>query len=571
MRGCSSLAAAVVVMSSLVCGAQVHGGGGVTLPNPPAVKTQPVVDQYQSADPNVPTRVTDPYRWLEDAHSPETRAFITAQNAYTAQYFSQVKKLPHVAKEIAELLKVDTMGVPEQRGDRYFFSRRKAEENQASIYMRSGLHGADERLIDAGTLSTDQNTSVNMLNLTEDGALLAYGIRVGGADELEVHFLDIATRKPTADMLPRARYYGVDIAPDKAGVYYSKLFAGEGTRVFYHRFGTPDGNDPMILGKEYHGEKLGEIDGISVRVTENGHFLVFSIGRGVPAKREDILIKDLRVADSPIVPLVYGIDSRFGEFNVGDTFYVQTDYKAPNGRILKAIQGKSPDEWPTVIPEGKDVLESVNAVGDKIFVLHLKDVTSELTAYSLDGRKLGEIPYPGIGAGSTLYGRAVDPDGFYTFQSIITPPTIYHYDTKTGKSEAFFTSKVPFDSSHYEVKQVFYTSKDGTKVPMFIAGKKGLKRDGSERLLMTGYGGFALSETPVWNPEYAWWMEEGGWFALPNLRGGDEYGEAWHKAAMFEKKQNVFDDWFAAAEYLIANKYTSPEHFAIRGRRTAAC
>ncbi len=566
MRGCTSLAATAVVMSSFVCGAQVHGGGGVTLPNPPAVKTQPVVDVYQSADPNVPTRVTDPYRWLEDAHSPETRAFITAQNAYTAQYFSQVKKLPHVAKEIAELLKVDTMGVPERRGDRYFFSRRNAEENQASIYMRTGLHGADEKLIDAGALSKDQNTSVNMLNLTEDGGLLAYGIRVGGADELEVHFLDVATRKPTADTLPRARYYGVDIAPDRKGVYYSKLFAGEGTQVFYHKFGTPDGSDPMILGKEYHGEKLGEIDGISVRVTENGHFLVFSIGRGVPAKREDILIKDLRVADSPIVPLVYGIDSRFGEFNVGDTFYVQTDYKAPNGRILKAIQGKSPDKWPTVIPEGKDVLESVNVVGDKIFVLHLKDVTSELTAYSLDGRKLSEIPYPGIGAGSTLYGRSVDPDGFYTFQSIITPPTIYHYDTKTGKSEAFFTSKVPFDSSHYEVKQVFYTSKDGTKVPMFIAGKKGLKRDGSERLLMTGYGGFALSETPVWNPEYAWWMEEGGWFALPNLRGGNEYGEAWHKAAMFEKKQNVFDDWFAAAEYLISNKYTSPEHFAIRGR-----
>jgi len=381
-----------------------------------------------------------------------------------------------------------------------------------------------------------------------------------------VHFLDVATRKEVGDVMPRARYSGVDIAPDKAGVYYSKLFPHEGNRVFYHKFGTALESDPMILGKEYRGEKLGEIDGVSVRATANGHYLVFRIGRGVPATREDILIKDLRTPDAPIVPLVYGIDSRFGEFSVGDTFYMRTDYKAPNGRVLKVIQGKGPDEWPVIIPEGKDVLEAVNVVGNKIFALRMKDVKSEVTIYSLEGKQEGHIEFPGIGAGSTLLGRAVDTDGFYTFQSIITPPTIFHYDTKTGKSEVFNVDKVPFDSMQYEVKQVFYTSKDGTKVPMFIAGKKGLKRDGSERLLMTGYGGFALSETPVWNPEYAWWMQQGGWFALPNLRGGNEYGEAWHKAAMFEKKQNVFDDWFAAAEYLIDNKYTVPSRFAIRGR-----
>jgi prolyl oligopeptidase len=190
----------------------------------------------------------------------------------------------------------------------------------------------------------------------------------------------------------------------------------------------------------------------------------------------------------------------------------------------------------------------------------------ELTVYSLDGKETGKIGYPGVGAGTSLSGRPEDKDGFYVFQSIITPPTIFHYDIATDRSEVFNVQKVPFDSNAYELKEVFYKSKDGTRVPMFIAGKKGLKRDGSERLLMTGYGGFAVSETPVWNPEYAWWMEQGGWFALPDLRGGNEYGEAWHKAAMFEKKQNVFDDWFAAAEYLIANKYTSAEHFAIRGR-----
>jgi prolyl oligopeptidase len=566
MRSGFLVAAAVLLSAAAAAGAQVQGRDGITLPNPPVVKTEPVVDEYKSAEPGVPTKITDPYRWLEDAHGPATRAYITAQNAYTAQYFSQVKMLPTVVDEMTKLLRVDFISTPTRRGDRYFFSKRSADENQASIYMRVGLHGEDEKLIDGSKLSADQNTSVNTLNLTEDGSMMAYGVRVGGADEVEVHFLDVAMRQDVGDVMPRARYSGVDISPDKAGVYYSKLFPHEGNRVFYHKFGTPLDSDAMILGKEYRGEKLGEIDGVGVRATANGHYLVFRIGRGVPATREDILIKDLRAPDSPIVPLVYGIDSRFGEFNVGDTFYVRTDYKAPNGRVLKVVEGKSPDEWPVILPEGKDVLEAVNVVDGQMYVLRLKDVKSEVTIYSLEGKAVGHIAFPGIGAGSTLSGRAVDTDGFYTFQSIITPPTIYHYDTRTGRSEVFNTEKVPFDSTQYEVKQVFFKSKDGTRVPMFIAGKKGLKRDGSERLLMTGYGGFALSETPVWNPEYAWWMQQGGWFALPNLRGGNEYGEAWHKAAMFEKKQNVFDDWYGAAEYLIANKYTTPERFAIRGR-----
>jgi len=250
----------------------------------------------------------------------------------------------------------------------------------------------------------------------------------------------------------------------------------------------------------------------------------------------------------------------------GDQFFVNTDFNATNHRVLKAVPGEKPEQWTTVIPETKDAIDETSIVGGKLFVLRLHDVISEVTAYSLDGNPTGKIDFPGIGAGSGLSGRAGYKDGFYTFQSIVTPPTVFHYDAATGKSDVFYTQKVPFDSAAYELKQVFYTSKDGTRVPMFIAGKKGLKRDGSERLLMFGYGGFALSETPVWNPEYAWWMSQGGYFALPDLRGGNEYGENWHKAAMFEKKQNVFDDWFAAAEYLIANKYTSPQHFAIRGR-----
>jgi prolyl oligopeptidase len=467
---------------------------------------------------------------------------------------------------MASLLRVDYVSIPTRRGDNYFFSKRLAAENQASLYIRQGLHGPDQRLIDANTLSADQNTSVSLVDLTSDGALMAYGLRIGGADELEIHFLDLTTRKPTPDILPSARYYGVQIAPDNHGVYYSKFFPHEGTRIFYHAFNTPVADDPTIFGREYRGEALSEIDNIGLSITDNGHYLVLAIGHGVPAKREDVLIKDLRVPNSPIVPLVYGIDSRFNEFELGDTFFVDTDYQAPNHRILKAVPGKPPSEWPTIIPEGKDVIEQVSLVDGKIYVLRLKDVKSELTIYTPDGKPTGVITLPSLGAATTLYGRPEEKDGFYSFQSITTPPTIYHYDTATGRSDIFAASKVPFDPSAYEVKQAFYTSKDGTRVPIFIAGKKGLKRDGSERLLMTGYGGFAVSETPTWNPEYAWWLQQGGWFALPNLRGGGEYGEAWHQAGMFDKKQNVFDDWFAAAQYLIGQHYTSPAHFAIRGR-----
>lgn len=558
-----TLAVAAAALS-LSAGAQVHGKEGITLPAPPAVARQPVTDIYHQANgPDV--SVTDDYRWLEDAKSPETRAYIAAQNAYTDKYLDQVKNLPQIRTQMAALLKVDQMSPPMRRGDRLFFTRRLAGENQASIYMRTGLHGSDVRLIDGTKLSADGNTSAGLLGAREDGSTLIYGVRVGGADEEEIHFLDLGSRKELGDVLPSARYTSTEFSPDGKGIYYSRYFPHEGPRVFYHAFGAQS-EDTMLLGRSYRGEPLDELDYIDVRVTENGHYLVMTIERGVPAKRVDILLKDLRTPDSPLTPLVYGYDNRFSALVDGDTFFIETDLGAPNHRILQARMDVKPEQWKTVIPEAKDVLEEASIVAHRFFVLRLHDVKSELTAYTLDGKATGTIDFPGIGSGSGLRGRAQDHDGFYVFNSFIRPPTIFHYDVASGKSDVFYAQKVPFDSDEYELRQVFYTSRDGTRVPMFIAGKKGLKRDGSERLLMTGYGGFQVSETPDWNPEYAWWMQQGGWFALPNLRGGSEYGENWHKAAMFDKKQNVFDDWFAAAEYLIKEKYTSPEHFAIRGR-----
>jgi prolyl oligopeptidase len=537
----------------------IHGGGGITLPPPPVAAVHTVTDDYHG------TKVEDNYRWLEDAKAPETRAWINEENAYTKKYLEQVKIRPEIAKRLTELQRIDSYGAPSLHGGKYFFSKRLADENQASIYVRDGWKGDDQRLIDATKLSADQNTSVGINDISEDGTLLVYGIRQGGADEESVHVMDVRTRKEFADTLPSGRYFGISLSPDKGGLYYS-LFTHEGTNVYFHKFGTDKAQDAKLFGGEYRGEKLGELALVGAGVSDDGHYLTITISRGVPATRDDILIKDLRKPSSEIVPLVYGVEAHTSMSEFNDHFYLMTDYEAANGRIAEVKPGDGAAQWKTLIPEGKDVIDSFSIVGGRLFVSRLHDVKTETTIYALNGTKTGTLDYPGIGAGTVVFGEPKQTEGFYIFQSFILPPTIYRYDTKTGRSDIFAAPKVPFDSSQYEVTQVFYTSKDGTRVPMFIAGKKGLARDGKARLLMTGYGGFDLPMTPGWNSEYAWWMEQGGFFALPNLRGGNEYGEPWHKAAMFEKKQNVFDDWFAAAEYLIQNKYTSPEHFAVRGR-----
>jgi prolyl oligopeptidase len=536
-----------------------HGRDGITLPPLPAAAVTPVTDDYFG------TKIVDNYRWLEDAKSPETRAWIDQENEYTQKYLSQVKMLPEIRQGLTALERVDEYSLPALHGGMYFFEKRLADENQASIYMRRGWTGEDERLVDATKLSSDQNTSVRIRDISENGSMLVYGIQQGGADEESIHFLRVQDRSELTDTLPSARYFTVSLTPDNKGVYYS-LFTHEGTTVWLHKFGTQKSADAKIFGGEYRGEKLGEMALVVAYITDNERYLIIRIHHGVPATREDILVKDLRNPDSQIVPLVYGIEAHTSAINIGDRFFLKTDYKAANGRIVEATPGSQPSDWKTVIPEGKDVIDSDSIVGGKLFVSRLHDVKTETIIYSLDGKKIGTLAYPGIGTGSVVYGRPEQSEGFYTFESFITPPSIYRYDTKTGRSETFFTPKVPFDSSQYEVSQVFYTSKDGTRVPMFIAGKKGLPRDGKTRLLMTGYGGFQVPMLSEWGPEHAWWMQQGGFFALPNLRGGDEYGEAWHKAAMFEKKQNVFDDFFAAAEYLIDNHYTSPDRFAILGR-----
>ncbi|HEV2280230.1 MAG TPA: prolyl oligopeptidase family serine peptidase [Acidobacteriaceae bacterium] len=538
---------------------KIHGDNGVTLPPPPVAAVHAVTDAYNG------TKVDDPYRWLEDAHSPDTRAWIDEENAYTQQYLSQIHNRPEIVQQLTALERVDEYSMPQIRAGKYFFSKRLADENQASIYIRDGFTGQDQRLIDATKLSADQNTNVSINDISQDGNLLVYGVRQGGADEQSVHLFDVRKRQDLSDVLPSARYSGITMNNDDTGLYYAR-FTHQGTDVWFHKLGTPASDDQKIFGGEYRGQQLGELDLVSVNISDNHHWLIIAIRHGVPATSEDYLVHDLRQPGFDLTPVVYGLKAHVRLLAVADRFFLLTDYQAPNSRIVEAFPGRGPDAWKTIIPEGHDVIDDASNVGGEFFVSRLHDVKTETTIYSMSGQQTGTLTYPGIGSGSVVRGRPSQTEGFYTFQSFITPETIYRYDTKTGKSDVFFRPNIPFDSSQYEVHQVFYTSRDGTRVPMFIAGKKGLPRNAQTRLLMTGYGGFDLPMLPAFSPDYAWWIEQGGWFALPNLRGGNEYGEAWHKAAMFQNKQNVFDDFFAAAEYLIANHYTSPAHFAIRGR-----
>jgi prolyl oligopeptidase len=550
---------AIAVVGGSGTAQSIHGREGITLPAPPPVEADPVTDNYFG------TKITDSYRWLEDAKSTQTRAFIDAENTYTSRYLKQARIRNQILDDLDPLENVSQTTTPMERAGNYFFEKRLAGEQQFSIYERHGFTGKDERLIDPAGFSRDPNTSVSIQDVSRDGVLIAYGLKEGGADENGIHVFDVKTKKTLEDELPPARYLNVEFAPDGKSFYYARNNK-EGTLLFQHVMGTRPSKDTLIFGREFRGEPLGPSDLFGPRISDDGHYMVIRINRGVPARRVDIVFHDLSKPGSPFDVLVWTLDARFDAIWSHNKWFVKTDYNAPNGKILVGDPGVMPEAWKTVVPEGSDVIQSWNIVGGKLYVNRLKDVKTETTVYTLDGKAAGTIGYDEIGFASTLSGKTTDRYGFFTFQSFIRPPTIYRVDTTTGKRDVFFQPKVPFETAEYELKQVFFNSKDGTRIPMFIAGKKGLKLNGTERLLMTGYGGFQIAMTPAWNPAYAWWMQEGGWFAQPNLRGGDEYGEHWHEQAMFDKKQNVFDDWFAAAQYLIDNKYTSPDHFAISGR-----
>ncbi|HEY3123489.1 MAG TPA: prolyl oligopeptidase family serine peptidase, partial [Thermoanaerobaculia bacterium] len=442
---------------------------------------------------------------------------------------------------------------------RYFFTKRLADQDLPVLYVRKGAGGRDEVLLDPHPLSADHRTSITLLDVTNDGNLIAYGVRQGGEDEVTVKFLDVNTRKEPADVLPRARYSGVALKNDKSGVFFSRQ-EKEGPRVFFHAMGRDVSKDEKLFGDGYGPEK-----GLGVELSDDDRYLLMTVWHGSAATKTEVYVRDL-AAGGPIVPIVNDLEARFSPDIAGDTLYLQTNWQAPNGRVL-AVDLKNParDKWKEVVPAGSASIQGVSTVGGRLFVRYLENVLPRIRIFDAQGKPRGEISFPAVGSASGLRGEWGKNEAFFTFSSFVTPTTIYRYNVAKGTREVWAKESVPIEGDHFEVKQVRYASKDGTQIPMFIVHRKGLKLDGSSPALLTGYGGFNISETPAFSARAALWVENGGVYALPNLRGGGEFGEEWHRAGMLAKKQNVFDDFIGAAQWLISNGYASPSRLAISG------
>ncbi|MEO8433797.1 MAG: prolyl oligopeptidase family serine peptidase [Pyrinomonadaceae bacterium] len=552
----SVLVVALVYQTSFLASAQ-----RALIKSPPPPKTR--VENNTETLHGV--KVADPYRWLEDQDSPETRAWIGEQNRYTESVLGTLPGRDAIHKRLEQLLKIDTINIPSARGDRYFFSKRAANQNQSVIYMRQGLNGKDEVLIDPNQMSADQTTSVGIGSVSDDGKWMAYTVRQGGKDETIIRIMDVDARKDLSDQMAEARYSGFQVLPDKTGVYYSKAIYPEGekrtvSRVYYHKMGTPQSEDKMIFGEGY-----GFTDIISPDVSLDGRYLLLYVSHGSSGDNTDIYMQDLK-NKGPIKTVVKDMKASFGGTVIDGHLIAATNYQAPNRRIVDIELAKPAFEnWRVVVPEGNNVINGFSIVGGKVFVNYLENVSTRVKVFEPSGKWVRDMTFPGIGTAGGMAGRPERDEGFYSFSSYGQPPTIYRYIPSTGKQGVWARLSVPVKSDEIETKQVWYPSKDGTRIPMFLVYKRGTKLDGNRPTFLTGYGGFNVRQSPGFSATAAYWAENGGVWAQPNLRGGGEFGEKWHKAGMFENKQNVFDDFIAAADWLIKNKYTSTSKLAISG------
>ncbi|MCD6379927.1 S9 family peptidase, partial [bacterium] len=504
--------------------------------------------------------IPDPYRWLEDQESAETREWIKSQNEYTHSLIDSLPGREKLKRRLTELMKIDRIGIPAERNGRYFLSKRSPDQDLFVIYMRDGLNGKDEALIDPHSMSKDHSTSVNLLTVSEDGTLLAYGIREGGADELTVKLFDVDKRKNFPDELPSGLYFGISIMPDNSGFYYSRHNILLGSRVYFHSMGDDPEKD-----KEIFGEGFGPKAGIGAGITDDGRYLMIVVFHGSAGQKSEIYYKDLK-SNGSIKTLVKDIDARFEPQYGGGMLYMQTNWDAPKGRIL-TVDLKKParENWKEIIPETEAVIEGFSLAGKKLFVNYLENVVSKVKVFEPDGKFTREISFPTLGAVSSVRGRWERNEAFFVFTSFHVPTTIYRYDVKKGNKKIWAKLDVPVDSDRIVVKQVWYNSKDGTRVPMFLVYSRDIELNGNNPTLLTGYGGFNINLTPGFRSTGVLWTECGGVYAVPNLRGGGEFGEEWHRAGMFENKQNVFNDFVGAAQWLIDNHYTCSSKLAIRG------
>ena len=537
----------------------------------PTARKSDVVDDYHG------TKVADPYRWLEDVDSAETHAWVEAENRVTFAYLEQIPERERIRRRLTELWDYPKYGAPFKKGGRYFFFKNAGLQNQAVLYTQDSLTAEPDVLLDPNTLSADGTVALSILAFAEDGKTMVYGTSGSGSDWQEFRVRDVATKRDRPDHLKWIKFSSAAWTHDGAGFFYSRypepaagvdplLSVNRNQKVYYHALGTDQSADRLIYERPDHPDW-----GFGVEVSADGRYAVYAVWLGTD-RRNRVYYQDLGDArhprlDAPVVRLLDAFDASYGFIgNTGPTFYFQTDNAAPRGRVV-AVDTRRPEPtaWKEVVPQAPDVIEGSQIVHNTFVIRYLHDAASQLRLFALDGKPAGDVALPTLGSIAQVTGEPNDSEMFYAFTSFLYPTTIFRHDFLTGQSTVFKAPGISFDAAKYETVQVFYRSKDGTRVPLFLTYKKGLKQDGSNPTYLYGYGGFNVNMTPGFSIGVLGWLEMGGVYAQAVLRGGSEYGEEWHQAGMHDHKQNVFDDFIAAAEYLIAERYTSPPKLAIGG------
>ena len=523
------------------------------------------IDTYHGVE------VADPYRWLEDPNSEETRQWVEAQNKVTFGYLNQLPGREKLNARLTELWNYERYGIPFKQGDRYFYYKNDGLQNQSVLYALPTLDAEPSVLLDPNTLSEDGTVALGGIAISEDARYLAYGLSTAGSDWTEWRVRDIETGEDTDDLVQWVKFSGAAWTHDHKGFFYSRYDepkekskledVNRYQKLYYHRLGTPQSEDELIY------ERADQPDwGFGGGVTDDGRYLIISVWLGT-SPQNLLFYKDLQDPQSEVVELVSEFEAHYSIIdNDGSTFWIQTDLDAPRGKVISVdITNPERDNWKTLIPEAEETLESVGTLNNQFVVDYLKDAYTQIKIFDLSGEFVKVVDLPGIGSAGGFDGDRPDTETFYSFTSFTTPSRIYRYDFKTGKSTLFREPTIPFDPEDYETRQVFYPSKDGTEIPMFITAKKGLKLNSENPVLLYGYGGFNISLSPSFSVSNLVWLEQGGMYAVANLRGGGEYGEIWHQAGIKTAKQTVFDDFISAAEWLIAQKYTKSEKLAIAG------
>src|SRR5947209_565943 len=522
------------LLTALLLASALFGQGTVTSLNSttggklsyPVARKSDQVDDYHG------TKVADPYRWLEDLDSPETKAWVEAENKLTFDYLNQIPERSWIKSRLTELWNYERFGTPFKEGGRYFYTKNSGLQNQSVLYTVDSLESQPRALLDPNTLSTDGTVALSGLRISHNGKLMAYGLAASGSDWTEWHVRDVDTGNDLPDTIKWVKFSGAAWTIDAKGFFYSryeeptsgnKLAAvNEYQKIYYHRLGTRQSDDVLVYSSNDEKQKRWTYRGF---VTDDGRYLILNLSPGASSENR-VYYKDLQANNAPLVKLLdeSGIAYRFID-NDGPVFWFSTDKDTPHKKVI-AIDTRAPEQknWKVVIPEAKETLNGVNVVGDKFVASYLKDAHSLVKVYDLQGHFVREVELPGIGSASGFDGKRGDNETFYSFTSYTTPTTIYHYDVASAKSTIFRQPKVAFNPNDYEVKQVFYTSKAATRVPMFITHQEGLKLDGNNPTLLYAYGGFDISELPGFSVANLAWLEMGGVYAVANLRGGGEYG-----------------------------------------------